>query len=297
MQAQLENKKRLLLICVLSFLLIAVVSGGVFLIRAPVLIVTDNSFYLLYGPARLRQKQIQISISLFRRVIPVIVSEHAGPDLVAIAAEEAASLPWAVLFPYRYLEGARRLRGINPDVRILVMGGRAKVPMGLDDMNIIYVQTDSAADLFRAGLSAAALAGEKNILVLEEELLAEEYRESLGETLKSHGFLGELHFRAPYEHISSYDNIGCAILVGSVFRFFDNNLDIPVILFSWLDPAFSPRSVKLVFDDSHWALAARALKSRGGAELLIYSASTVLADRIDEKGDSRKIRNLLRENS
>ena len=289
-------KKRLPIIIVLFFVLILGVLGGVFLARPPVLIVTDSSFNLLYGPERLRQRQHQISISLFRRVIPVTVSEHAGPDLVAIAAEEAFRIPRAVLFPYRYLEGAVLYKENNPDVTVMLTGGRNPIPTVLTGTNITYVRTNTMVDMYRAGLSAAVFAGEKNILIFDDGIFPEDYRESLRELLSSRGFMNQVIFQNLHAHVPSFDGIGSVILTGPAFRFIEQNLDIPVILFSWADPAFTPRTVKLIFNDSPWALAATALRFGEFREVLIPSMPVAFSDRIDEKMDFRKLQGIIKEN-
>jgi hypothetical protein len=225
----------------------------------------------------------------------VTVSEHAGPDLVAIAAEEAFRNPWAVVFPFRYLGGARFYKENNPEVTVVVMGGRNPVPLGLEDTGITYVRTDIKTDLLRAGLSAALLAGEKNILLFDDGLFPEEYRELLAELLESRGFLGEIVLRSVYAHIPSFAEIGSVIIPGPATRFLEQNLDIPTVLFSWADPGFTPLSVKLVFDDSPWALVAKALKNNGSDEIFLPSAPAVLPDRIEEKRDFRKLRDLVQE--
>jgi len=291
-----QKIKKHLLIIILLFVFVVGAIGGVFFARAPVLIITDSSFNLLYGPERLRQRQLRISLSLFRRVIPVIVSEHAGPDLVAIAAEEAFRVPRAVLFPFRYLEGARQYKENNPDVEVLIMGGRNPIPPELTSPNTIYIRTNTAMDLYRAGLSAAFFAGENNILVFDDGVFPAEYRESLGEMLESRGFLGELLFRNIHAHVPSYADIGSVILAGPASRFLEQNLDIPVILFSWVDPVFTPRSVKLIFDDSPWALAVAALRSCDFGEIFFPSVPVALSDRIDERRNFRKLQGIIKEN-
>ena len=71
----------------------------IFMMRAPVLVVTDVSFSLLHGAAQLRQQRIFASLSLFRQVKPVMIADGASPDMVIIAITQAAPLPLCVLFP------------------------------------------------------------------------------------------------------------------------------------------------------------------------------------------------------
>jgi len=291
-----KTKKYLPIIIVLSLVLISGALAGVFFIRSPVLIITDSSFNLLYGPERLRERQRQTSISLFRRVIPVIVYENAGPDLVALVVEEVSSKPRAALFPFRYLDGALLYKENNPDVPVLLMGGRNPVPLRLRGLGIIYVQTDTLLDIYRAVLSAAVFAGEKNILIFDDYMLPEERRELLKQILESAGHLNELLFQYRNTPVNSPENIGCIIVAGPAARFLEQDLDIPVILFSWADPYFTPQTVKLIFDDSPWALAVAALRSGGFVELSIPSAPVILSERVGEKRDFRRIRGIIKEN-
>jgi len=287
--------KKIIVVSALSVVLIIGVTAGVFFSRPPVLIVTDFSFSALYGPERLRQRQREIQISLFRRVIPVVVSEHAGPDMISIAVAEASSAPWAVLFPYRYLAGARNFRSGNPETTVMVMGGRNRMPEGLEEEGIVFVRTDTVTDIYRAGASAAFFADEEDIIIFDDNLLPAESRESLNGLLEDRGFPGELLFRTQHVHIPSFDGIGSIIVTGPAPRALEQSLNIPKILFSWIDPAFTPRTVKLVFDDSPWALAAAALRAEGEGEILIPSVPIALSDRIYERNDFRKLEDIVQE--
>ena len=291
--AKLTRRKFIAAVIIILFLFSALALTGAFFSRSPVLIVTDSSFVMLYGPERLKKKEAQISWKLFRRVIPVLVSENAGPDLLAFAADGAHSAPWAVLFPHRYLEGARFYKGMYPDAQVLVMGS----PAPRNEELLSFVRTDIAADLYRAGLCAAFLVGEKDVLFFSDGNLPREYRDAFLEGLRVQGFLGEpVYLNASADH-SSYSDIGCVVVAGAAVRFLEQNLEIPVILFSWADPAISPRTVKVVFDDSPWALATGALKAfpGPGEEMLVFSEPTVLPGRMEEKTSFRRLQNLMKE--
>jgi len=291
-----RSLKKILVIIALSLILISGIVGGIFVYRPPVLIVSDLSFYALYGSDRLRQRQREISAALFRRVIPVTVFEHAGPDHIAMAVADASRRPWAALFPFRYHEGARLYKMNNPEVTVVVIGGRNPKPPGLEDTGIIYVRTDVAKDLYRAGVSAAFFAGEQDIIIFDDEFFPEDNRASLRELLESRDFAGELEFRTQHMHIHSFDEIGSIIITGPASRSLDENIDTPVILFSWLDPILTPGTVKLIFDDSPWALAPEALRSKSEGEVLLPSMPIPVSDRITERRDFRKLGEIIREN-
>ena len=296
-----KTKKFLPLFIALFSFSIAGALGGIFLSRPPVLIITDASFLRLYGPERLKQKQRRISVALFRKVVPVTVSEIAGPDLVAIAAEEASPAPCAVLFPYRYLEAARIYRQGKPGTPVLVMEAPKPPEFAAEADNlegeqaITFVCTDIELDLHRAGLAATLLAGEKKILIYDNGLFPEEHRESLREKLKDQGIVEEPVFLSSSSRDPSYSDIGCIVIAGPAFRFLDQEHNIPMVLFSWSDPFLTPKGVKVIFDDSSWALAAEAIKSVPSAgAVFLPSIPLVVMERIDKKENFRELLNLVK---
>lgn len=266
-----------------------------FFSRTPVLVVTDVTFLQLYGQERAEQRRRRLSTALFRQVIPVPVAENAGADVIAVTVRDAFNSPHAVLFPYRYLDGARFFRRENPDVPVLVMGGEHRGDEGEEEL--VFACADTTLDLYRAGLSAAALADGKKILILDNGLFREEHRETLREALKAHGSIDEPIFLTIYGDYAAYEEIGCVILAGPAERFLERNLDIPVILFSWLDPGLTPRPVTIVFDDSAWALAASAMRFPlvPGETIRVPSSALIMRKRMDVKGNFQKIRSIFNE--
>ena len=279
----------------IAVFLIFFVGFGIFWSRAPVLIVTDNAFNRLYGEQRLNRQRQRLSLQFFRRVIPVLVADTAGPDLIAIAVEAAHSNPWAVLFPYRYLDGARHYKENRPEVPVLVMTGRNSAPGG--ESPLYFVLTDVAEDIFRSGMAAAFFAGEKRALFLFDGYLAPRYKEIFTEGLRAGGNIAEPVFFSAALDFAVFTDIGCVVVAGPATRFLERNLDIPVLLFSWIDPAVSPRSVKIVFDDSPWALARQALKDfpPQAGEIRVPSAPTIIRNRIEENADFRRLKAIIQE--
>ena len=272
--------------------------GGVFFFRPPVLVVTDPSFIQLYGPLRLRLKGFRTSLGLFRRVKVVEVAESAGPDLISLAVEAPSRSPLAVLFPSRYLEGARLYKEKHPVTPVLVTG---VVPRPAEEAVLTVVSTDTVQDLYRAGICAATLAGEKRVIFFSADALPAGYREAFREGLKSNGFSGESVFLISSADYSSYSEVGCVVITGQAAKFLEQRLAIPVILFSWADPAQTPWTVKIVFDDSPLALAKEALGQIPPpvGEILIPSEPRFLYGRMDgktgEKKDFRKLREKIKE--
>ena len=289
--AELLKKNRFLIIVLLFFIILA----GAFYLRSPVIVITDNSFIQLYGRIRLSFSTARSSLELFRRVIPVTVYESAGNDLVALAVESASRSPMAVVFPDRYLEGAQLYKEKNPGVPVIVMTGTEYVP--IDDTALVYTGTDITTDLYRAGLSAAILAGDKKTLFFYERNLENEQREAFLEGLAIQGSGEEPVFLPIALDYTSYADIGCVVIFGPAVKFLENTPKIPVILFSWLNPAMTPRAVKLVFDDSPWALLTDTLRAPllPGELAKIPSVPVILRNRIDEKKDFRKLGELIKE--
>ena len=295
MRGSLKKKRILLIIVILLVFSVVGCIAGIYLSRPPLLIVTDSSFTALYGEKRLKRVESRLSRELFRRVIPVYIDENAGPDIVAIAVEDAYKSPRAVIFPFRRFTGARTYKDENPDVPVYVMAGAGQGAQ--EETDLAFIRTDTRVDLYRAGLCAALLAGENEVLFISDGTLSEELLDAFREGLKMQGYLDDPSWGNTYTDYSSHSNLGCVVLAGPATAFLEENPSVPMLVFSWIDPAFTPLSVKIVFDDSPWVLASKAFKSLPppGGETFIGSSPTVFKDRITEKRDFRKLKSLLKE--
>jgi len=294
-------RKKLPVFIVLLFVLIL---SGVFFLRSPVLVVTDASFYLIYGSQRFNRAAVRNSFALFRRIVPVPVAENAALDIIALVVETASSAPYAVIFPQRYANAAVFYSTRHPQTPVLVMWGRNPLPPGFaQNTNIVFVRTDMEADLSRAGAVAAVLAQEtQEVLFLTDKAMDSAYLDSRGQYrqmftsgLRAQGFTGEPVFlNANLQH-TSYTDIGSVVIAGPASDFLERSLNIPVVLFSWIDPALTPHAVRIVFNDSPLALAPRALRafSPDQREILVPSQARVLSNRIEERSDFRRLRSLL----
>jgi len=276
--------------------------SGVFLYRLPVLIVTDSSFSAIYGPKRLKEIESRLSRKLFRRVIPVYVDENAGPDIISFAVEDASKTPLAVLFPHRYMGGADYYKENHPDIPVYVASGRNHSSTAKEAIS--FVRTDIKTDLYRAGLCAALLAGEGNIVFISNGTVPDENKEAFTEGLLAQGYTGTPVYRNSNYNFSSGGDLGCAVILGQSGDFFTKRPTTPVILFSWADPGIVPRSVKVIFDDSPYALAYKGVnfilpmkkngeKQDGGGEIFISSVPTVFEDRVEEKEDFKMLENFI----
>jgi hypothetical protein len=287
-----------------------------FFLRSPVLILTDEPFDSLYGISRARRARMGTSLRLFRRVKPVRAVETAGPDAIVLILEAASPRPLCVLFPRRYEEGARRYAARFPGVPALILGASAPVteagagPGGGDDSSLRYVAVDARTDFYRAGLCAAILAGTgtgKNagdgaaaetpaaagngILVFQRRAAPREEREAFVRGLLDGGIDSEPRYPDLSSSISGYRDLSVVVLAAKPADFLEQQVFVPVILFSWLDPALSSRETKVVFDDSPWAMAVRAVKmvKNGDSAFSIPSAVHIPTEKT---GDGETIRRL-----
>jgi len=238
----------------------------------------------------------RLSNRLFRRVIPVYVAENAGQDQVSFAAEDAFQDPQAVLFPHRYMGATSYYKESHPDTPVYITSGRNQSSTAKED--VFFVRTDVKTDLYRAGLCAALLAGEGSVIFISDESVPNENREAFIEGLRALDYKDNPNWARYYTDFLADNFMACAVIAGPVGEFFEKRPDIPVILFSWADPDFTPQSVKVVFDDSPYALALKGAKlfSSAGAEneVFISSVPTVLKKRIEGKGDFKKLESFVK---
>lgn len=276
-------------------MIILALGAGIFFFRAPVLLVTDIPFNALYGIGRSRLKSIETSLKLFRWVKPVIVAENAGPDMVAFAVEAAAPAPYRVLFPYWYYEGAGRYAERFPQVLVFILGGRNRDPQV---KGTIFIGTDWETDLYRAGLCVGIIArqdGDKEVLFFQNEGLTLEQRNVFHKGLQEQGYEKTPKYLRITENYADNKNISCVVMNGQAISFLDQNIETSIILFSWIDPELTATSVKIVFDDSPWALVGRIVKMIPGENTggLMPSEILFLGRRIPEKGVAQDLKNVL----
>jgi hypothetical protein len=154
-----------------------------------------------------------------------------------------------------------------------------------------------AAAAFALNRKAEDGAEAGKILFLRDDLVSPEDWEAFKQGLKAEEYLS-----APFDVRNGADyavpgDIACAVLTGAAEPFFSQDLSLPVILFSWVDPALTNSMVKVVFDDSPWAQAAAAAEAAAGkrGNEGIPSKVLVLKKRIPEKEFLRKIEGIARE--
>jgi hypothetical protein len=287
-----------------GFLLFLLVAGTVFLLRSPIVVVTDDVFSAVYGPRREHLKRIEMSVRLFRRVKLARIADEAETEAVVFAVQDAARRPIVAVFPYRYYDAALRYAQVNPASATAVMAGTNDVSAS---GAALFVRQDEEADFYRAGLCAALFSarlaepfrlteiedGDKNVLVINGRNSPARARESFERGLMDGGSGAACDFRTVTSGYSTA-NLSCAALWGPANDFLYGSLEntIPKIIFSWIDPAFSSPNVKIIIDDSPLQLlpaivrplsggAGKRLKARLAAgesvEILVPSAFMLMS--------------------
>jgi hypothetical protein len=296
-----KNKKLLFFWAIVPI----VIAGVVFVLRPPVLLVTDRGYDQLYGIFRGKRAQAEASIRLFRRVKTVRIADTAGPDVAVFAIKSASKKPFCVLFPYRYYREAEQYAQDSPEIPAAVLLGRIReVP---PNMTLPGIRTDTEGDYFKMGLAAAFFVqsraavngGEEppgKILFFRDDLVSPEDAAAFqGGLLAGEYPLGPVEVRSGSDYTIPGD-AACAVLTGAAESFLNQNLSLPVFLFSWLDPGLTHMAVKIIFDDSPWPQVVPAVATAAGKRENegIPSKVLFLGKRIEEKEFLRKAKGTFR---
>lgn len=277
--------KRRIFITILSAVLgCAALGAALYRLRAPLLLVLDEEFIFLYGIRRGALKRLELSLRLFRRVAVARIAEGASPDVVAFAAAAAAPRPYAALFPARHRQGAQRYAEQAQGIPVGVLGGGALFRPA-DSEGFRFIETDKKTDLYRAGRCAALFAqrGGGGVLFFAGDLIDRDDREAFTRGLRDQGFTGAPVFVDRGTEYTLPEGLSCVVMTSPAENFLENAA-LPIILFSWIDPGFTARGVKIIFDDSPWALALASAKAlqRQGALPPAASEIQALWDRIGD---------------
>jgi hypothetical protein len=271
-------------------------AGLFFLARPPVVIVTDNAFLELYGKKRADTKRYMLSLLLMRRAVFAVVSEEADQDASELVVSTAAKNPYLVLFPERYLEGADRyaaaggsgLAGVTRTV--VVDGGDDENGRGVNIGRAESVRIDRETDLYRAGICAAILAKEGSVVVYYQDSLSNTYRDVFRDGLIAGGYT-KTPFFYHYSVAVSQTDIGCAVLLSAAnMSFLAEKADIPMVLFSWLDPEYTPNGVTVVFDDSLLAVSDQVVRNA----VPLTAQARVLTKRVRAESDLKALQTAIR---
>jgi len=270
---------RLLVVCgIVVAVLVAPLM--VFYVRAPVLAVTEVPFVALYGEARLKKERNSAAFALFRQVKPVLIADGVSPDMVLFAIAEASRRPRCVLFPRSQAQAALRFHEQSPEIPIAVLSGLVSVPeLPPSDGFLCVYGTDREVDLYRAGLFAGVLGiARRNLapqiekqdekkpnspqtyVFWQDRSMTAEGRELFSRGVREQDPESNAIFINVAAQLPDVRGIACLALTSAGAEYLERNAPVPLILFSWLDPAIVPQDVVIQFDDSVWALAAPAAR-------------------------------------
>jgi hypothetical protein len=255
------------IVIIAVFALAAVAAVVVFYSRPPVIIVTDLSFIPLYGEDRIRCESRRSSIFLFRKVETAGIADDASDDIVTIAISGFSPRPFCVIFPLRFANSARLYREQNPQVPVVLLGGRQSEDqllsvLGSKAGDFFVYRTDIDSDFYRAGIAAASLDvnGDGKIAVFLETSLRTQAREAFLRGVNTLEKPPEALFFTRVSQFNESSGISCAVLAGTGAEYFEKEAGVPVIFFTWADPVFLHEDVALLVDDSPWAQCVQAVR-------------------------------------
>ena len=229
--------------------------------RSPVLILTEQSFIRIYGEERIRRESFRSSLVMFRPVKTVIVANDAGDDIVQYAIAEISSRPYIVLFPLRFLRSAEIYKDHNPNIRVILLETSGYIQSDRQNDFFSY-RTDLETDFYRTGIIASSLDMENNgrIAVFFEDNISSRARPAFLRALEDQNKASNAHFFSDFSSFYDISDISCVVIAGTGFEYLEEKKDIPVILFSWLNPSLAPSDIVMIIDDSPWAQAVQAVR-------------------------------------
>jgi hypothetical protein len=269
----MKRRLKKVLIGLTVFLVILGGAGGFYLMRPPVVLVVDDAFLMLYGQKRANMRRYLLSATLLRRVEFALVAQDADEDAPGFAVSAVSPAPFMALFPERYLNGADRYTaaieaaGLSGSTRTMAVdsGDGRGVSIGRAES----LRIDRETDLYRAGMCAAVLAKGNTVAVYSQTALPQEHQDAFIAGLTAAGHAGEPLFARNTESVSA-EGIGCAVMLSAInTSLLAVKQNIPIILFSWVDPEYTPGGVAVVFDDSLLAVAGQV--ARGNNTLTAFA--------------------------
>jgi hypothetical protein len=263
------NVKKLVIIGAAIALVVAI-PLIVFQTRAPVLILTEQSFIMLYGEDRIRRESSSTSLALFRPVRTVVIANEASDDIIQIAINDVSSRPFCVLFPFRFALAAAIYQEQNPNIRVVILAGIYSVEESTSTARqagcFIY-KTDIEADFYKAGIVAAALsANNGNIALFLEPDIQSQAGQAFLRGINDQEKPLEAHFFTSFSDFSRTLDPSCVVMAGTGTEYLDEKNGVPVIFFTWLNPSMVPGDVVMVINDSPWVQAVQAVTLAASGE-------------------------------
>ncbi|MCL2243252.1 MAG: hypothetical protein FWC03_02145 [Treponema sp.] len=303
------NKKNIIKIAVpLIILIIIAVPVLYFFSLPPVLIVTDHSFALLYNESRIKKDLASSSIALFRPVKTVDIADDVSADIIQYAIAEVSAAPFCVIFSLRFAQAARMYREQNPGIPVVILEGRYPenanpavfgIGSGNNDDYFIF-KTDIIRDFYIAGQAASILDGDKNgrIAVLMEPGAPVQAREAFTQALIDLEKPLQTSFYTSYNTFSSAasrrPDFSCVVLAGIGSEYLENQINVPIIFFSWMNLEYLPDNVVMVFNDSPFVQAVKAVEMVAAGTVkgqILSRREIIIGDKIG-KDTIQKLQNI-----
>jgi len=296
----MDIKTIIKLAILITLVLAVIIPVCTFLLRQPVLIVSETSSLTLYGEGRINRAVLLSSLSLFRPVKVVEVANNAGADIIRYAVAEISLRPYSVVFPRRFAQSAEIYQTQNPEVRTIVLEGRYTEDQ-INREGVYSYSSDTESDFFRAGYAAAAFTESRiaNIAVFIEPAQYSIYgfqaEKAFLQGLDDLGSMANAYFFTSFSDFPEDLEISCIVIAGAGWEFLEGgSTGVPVILFSWLDPFMAPADIVLMIDDSPFAQLSDAvlLSEAGFGRGSIKSRFSVINTGIIGSGLLRNINNM-----
>jgi len=279
MKLKLELNKKTVTAAIIVFAVI--VTLFIFYTRPPVLIVTEQSFIELYGKERIHNEAFSSAFAMFRPVKIVTVANDAGEDAVPFAVSSAAIKPFCVIFPLRFVKSAILYKELAPNIPIVVLEGRypeeespSVSSIGAVTSDYFIFKTDINDDFYRIGLAVTAIKQKtvqknenftpdekkkgKVVVFIDRKL--NQMKDVFLRGLYDRGELFETVFFNSYSQHLELSDLSCVVLAGLGADFLDKKADVPVISFTWINPALLPFDVVMIVNDSPLAQARQVVK-------------------------------------
>jgi thioredoxin 1 len=126
----------------------------------------------------------------------------------------------------------------------------------------------------------------RRIVVFLEPDIQAEARSAFLQPLNELENSPETLFFTSFAHFYDVPGLTCVVIAGIGFDFLEKNTNVPVILFTWIDPFMVPNNVAIIANDSPWAQTVQAVRK---------AAAGVQNGQIQSKFKEKKKKKIYRE--
>jgi hypothetical protein len=169
-------------------------------------------------------------------------------------------------------------------------------------------KADEAEEAAEAAKADEAEGGEpekvkRDVALLQDRSVTAAERERFSEGVKEEDAEAGVIFVRNAADVPGPERISCVVIFGGGNEYIEKNPKIPLILFTWTDPAFVSDGVAVIFDDSPWALAVPAVRMAAGgpaggpAEGKIPSKPLILPGGIADNSIFKRLKNSVKKDT